>query len=373
MADDPNDTPDFGSLNLDALDLSIGEDTTTADLEKEEAKTNEEETPNPEDPPVPPSGDETEELEEEEKPPVPPEGGNPDADPIPDDPDAEPISLVDEIQKTKFGYEDLEYEKTDDEEANLVNMTKAVAERMAEDRLKQTLGEDTEASRLYDFLKNGGDVRKFVDVNAPTNDFTTMEFNEDNTDQHKSLLRAKLTEEGESKESIDSIIEEFEAGGVLKSQAKRALGYLQREQEAQKEGLIKQQREEQIQRAAQAQQFWDNQKSIIDKSDNFGGLPITEKEKDDFYNFISQADETGFSKFQRKVQELSPEQALAMQLVVYRGLDLSSFVKTATRTSAARTLRDKLTDTKPQTGTGTSRQRAETPGAVDFSNAGSIA
>lgn len=252
----------------------------------------------------------------------------------------EALRLTDEIKET-LGYElDGEYEDTIE---GLVELTKDAAGQMAEQELGGLFSQFPEVQDLLQYRLNGGDPETFFDTYKQSLEWSDVEFDEENADQHEQIVASYFQSEGWDNDEIKETIEDFRESGILDRQANRFLDKLAEKQENQKEELLKQQQKKKEEQQEQIKEFWNDVEEKVDKARDFKGLPIKEAQKDEFFDYLSKpVNEQGMSQRDVDVQNADMETQLAMDLLLYYDFDLSDIIDKKAKSKKAGDLRERL-------------------------------
>ena len=246
-------------------------------------------------------------------------------------------SLISEIL-TKFGYEDIEADFEESTEG-LIQLTNVLSDRKAEETLDNLFESFPTLYQHFEYLRNGGDPRAFMEtVQEP--DWKATEINDTNA---KQVLREYFKARGEEENFIEDMIEAYEDKNVLTDKATQAKAALANVQEKKREQLVQAQKLEAEKRQKETEQVWNTVKSTITSSSEFAGIPITERDKSKFIEFISApVDRNGSTQRDIAASKLTLEQQLAMDLLLFKGMDLKRIVELKAGTKQASSLRDRL-------------------------------
>lgn len=153
-----------------------------------------------------------------------------------------------------------------------------------------------EVEALDNFVKQGGDLKKYLTIDAEL-DLDDIDI-EDETNQ-KLVVKQLLKEKGFSTKKIDKLVSRYEEAGLLEDEAQDALEDLKEIKEERKKQLLEDQKKayrEQIQRQ---QQFYDNVVSEIKGLKNIRGITVPEKDKKVLMDYILKPDTDGKTKYQK--------------------------------------------------------------------------
>lgn len=250
------------------------------------------------------------------------------------------MSLIEEIV-AQMGYDDIEGDFEESTEG-LIKLTNALSERRAVETLDNLFDSMPTLKQHFEYLRSGGDPNAFMEtVKEP--DWSTTTIDEKNA---KDVLRSYFKARGDEDAFIDDMIEAYEDKGTLKEKAEQAKGALAKVQENKREQLVKAQKEQAELQQKEAEKIWNTVKTTVMDATELAGVPITEREKSKFIEFISApVDSRGNTQRDIAASQLKLEQQLALDYLIYKGLDLKKLVDIKAGTKTAATLRDRLKDT----------------------------
>lgn len=299
----PNPDGGFRNSNIDEnINVNADEFESLDDEELEDIKNNNIEVKNKKEKPVE-EGTEEEEIEEEDiedKPKRKP--GRPRKEETIEEETEEEEEVEDNNEEnvvTNFFdamAEKLNWEFEEDEDKpksvdELINYFQNVIE---ENSKPEYSSEEVEA--LDNFVKQGGDLKKYLTIDAEL-DLDDIDI-EDETNQ-KLVVKQLLKEKGFSTKKIDKLVSRYEEAGLLEDEAQDALEDLKEIKEEKKKQLLEDQKKayrEQIQRQ---QQFYDNVVSEIKGLKNIRGITVPEKDKKVLMDYILKPDTDGKTKYQK--------------------------------------------------------------------------
>lgn len=267
----------------------------------------------------------------------------------------------------KIGYDlgDTEYE---DSPEGIVKMTREMSERMATEQLDSIFEKFPSVQRHLDYVMNGGEPERMLGIERET-DWSTAKV--DSAEAQKDVLRAYFKARGDNDEMANDMIEVFEDKKTLAAKAEGARQALAQHQEQRKEALAAEQRKIAAQRQKEAEESWNHVKKVVTESNDLHGIPLTEKERGKFMDYISKpVTREGYTQRDLDAQKMTVDKQLALDLILFRNFDLGKVVDTKAKTVAAANLRDRL---KADSGRATNKQaRQSTPGSGSDVTFGSI-
>lgn len=187
-----------------------------------------------------------------------------------------------------------EFEEDEDKPKNVDELINYFQNVIEENSKPEYSSEEVEA--LDNFVKQGGDLKKYLTIDAEL-DLDDIDI-EDETNQ-KLVVKQLLKEKGFSTKKIDKLVSRYEEAGLLEDEAQDALEDLKEIKEERKKQLLEDQKKayrEQIQRQ---QQFYDNVVSEIKGLKNIRGITVPEKDKKVLMDYILKPDTDGKTKYQK--------------------------------------------------------------------------
>lgn len=299
----PNPDGGFRNSNIDEnVNVDADEFESLDDEELEDIKKNNIEVKNKKENPVE-EGTEEEEIEEgdiEDKPKRKP--GRPrkeetieeeaeEEEEIEDNNEENVVTNFFDVMAEKLNWE---FEEGEDKPKNVDELINYFQNVIEENSKPEYSSEEVEA--LDNFVKQGGDLKKYLTIDAEL-DLDDIDI-EDETNQ-KLVVKQLLKEKGFSTKKIDKLVSRYEEAGLLEDEAQDALEDLKEIKEEKKKQLLEDQKKayrEQIQRQ---QQFYDNVVSEIKGLKNIRGITVPEKDKKVLMDYILKPDTDGKTKYQK--------------------------------------------------------------------------
>lgn len=153
-----------------------------------------------------------------------------------------------------------------------------------------------EVEALDNFVKQGGDLKKYLTIDAEL-DLDDIDI-EDETNQ-KLVVKQLLKEKGFSTKKIDKLVSRYEEAGLLEDEAQDALEDLKEIKEKKKKQLLEDQKKAYQIQLQRQQQFYDNVVSEIKGLKNIRGITVPEKDKKVLMDYILKPDTDGKTKYQK--------------------------------------------------------------------------
>jgi len=277
--------------------------------------------------------------------------------------DEEPdVSFVEDLGK-QFGLPDEELESYDDTWDDAMEVTKKAAENMAQQQINQLFKQYPDLAQYAQYRRHGGDPQDYYETVLNSQSYEDLEIGEDDVQTQEQLVRQRLEVQNTPEDQIDEEIQDYKDAGLLKRQAERSKQILQQHQEQKQEELLKEQERKAEQQRQQALEEQKEYKQIIQESNDLNGIRLPENEKQKFQEYLFEpADEDGRTQAEKKYQSLSKEDALAIDYLIMKDLDLGKLVDNLASTKKAGRLSDRLKkgkkrDVKDKSSRGGSRRR----------------
>ena len=299
----PNPDGGFRNSNIDEnVNVNADEFESLDDEELEDIKNNNIEVKNKKEKPVE-EGTEEEEIEEED---------------IEDKPKRKPgrprkEETIEEETEEEEGVEDnneenvvtnffdamaeklnWEFEEDEDKPKNVDELINYFQNVIEENSKPEYSSEEVEA--LDNFVKQGGDLKKYLTIDAEL-DLDDIDI-EDETNQ-KLVVKQLLKEKGFSTKKIDKLVSRYEEAGLLEDEAQDALEDLKEIKEERKKQLLEDQKKAYREQLQRQQQFYDNVVSEIKGLKNIRGITVPEKDKKVLMDYILKPDTDGKTKYQK--------------------------------------------------------------------------
>jgi hypothetical protein len=247
-------------------------------------------------------------------------------------------SLLSEIVQ-KLGYEDIDIAEYEETPEGLAKMTHEIGTRIAGETLDELFNSMPSLKQHFEFIRNGGDPKAFMESQAEP-DYSGMQVTAENA---KDVLRSYFKARGDEDAFIDDMIEAYEDKGSLKDKAEQAKNALAAVQERKREKMVEDQRKAAELQRQESEKVWNTVKDTVKNSSELAGLPVTERDKSKFIEFISAPiDKQGRTQRDLAASKLNLEQQLAMDFLLFKGVDLKKFVDAKAGTKQALSLRDRL-------------------------------
>lgn len=300
----PNPDGGFRNSNVDEnVNVNADEFESLDDEELEDIKNNNIEVKNKKEKPVEEQDTEEEEIEEEDiedKPKRKPgrprkeetiEEETEEEEDIEDNNEENVVTNFFDAMAEKLNWEFEEGEEKPKSVDELINYFQNVIE---ENSKPEYSSEEVEA--LDNFVKQGGDLKKYLTIDAEL-DLDDIDI-EDEANQ-KLVVKQLLKEKGFSTKKIDKLVSRYEEAGLLEDEAQDALEDLKEIKEEKKKQLLEDQKKAYQIQLQRQQQFYDNVVSEIKGLKNIRGITVPEKDKKVLMDYILKPDTDGKTKYQK--------------------------------------------------------------------------
>lgn len=187
-----------------------------------------------------------------------------------------------------------EFEEDEDKPKNVDELINYFQNVIEENSKPEYSSEEVEA--LDNFVKQGGDLKKYLTIDAEL-DLDDIDI-EDEANQ-KLVVKQLLKEKGFSTKKIDKLVSRYEEAGLLEDEAQDALEDLKEIKEERKKQLLENQKKAYHEQLQRQQQFYDNVVSEIKGLKNIRGITVPEKDKKVLMDYILKPDTDGKTKYQK--------------------------------------------------------------------------
>lgn len=187
-----------------------------------------------------------------------------------------------------------EFEEDEDKPKSVDELINYFQNVIEENSKPEYSSEEVEA--LDNFVKQGGDLKKYLTIDAELDlDYIDIE---DEANQ-KLVVKQLLKEKGFSTKKIDKLVSRYEEAGLLEDEAQDALEDLKEIKEERKKQLLEDQKKAYREQLQRQQQFYDNVVSEIKGLKNIRGITVPEKDKKVLMDYILKPDTDGKTKYQK--------------------------------------------------------------------------
>lgn len=211
----------------------------------------------------------------------------------------------------------------------------ALAEQLAVESYRIRVAEEAAKfptiGKFRKHLENGGDEASFFAQRAVLVDYNKISVPSENKEGRLDIIKQYLTKVAQNDEDTTKLVlDSIEDSGEVDKKYEAALGKLKAWQtstektEADKEVAAEREHEVKI------QQHWQSVNTIVSKGD-LAGIQIPAAEKEGFFSYIANAVENGYSQKELDYAQLSAEQKLQIDYLLYKKLSLEDLIKARVR------------------------------------------
>ena len=249
-------------------------------------------------------------------------------------------TVVSEILSA-FGYEtDNTYADTSE---GLINMTKDIAQTLADEQVNEVMNKFPLVRQHLEYVLNGGQSQDFMQAYDPNLDYNKIEVAQDDLRTQKGILSEYFNLKGHDQDFIQEMINDYSDSGKLHTKAEAARKALGKVQQQQQQQMVQQQKHMRSQQYQEQQQFWNNVADTIEKSQEFAGLTVPEREKTKFFNYISKpVNQEGYTQRDLDHANAEMDKKLAIDYLMFKGFNLDQIINTKAKTKNTKSLRDKI-------------------------------
>lgn len=154
-----------------------------------------------------------------------------------------------------------------------------------------------EVAALDEYVKNGGDIRKYLSIDAEV-DYDNIDI----TDEHnqKTIIKAFLKEKGMKDSQIERRLTRYEDSGVLEEEAEDALESMKEIVESKKQQLLEDQKKAAEVYRENQQRFYN---SVVDEVKNLNdirGIKVPAKDKEKLLNYLLKPEADGKTRYYKE-------------------------------------------------------------------------
>jgi len=242
---------------------------------------------------------------------------------------------------SSLGYEtDNKYEDTPE---GLTKMAQDVGSQLAEEQLDTLLQKFPLVADHLQYVISGGNSQDFMAVNDPRSDFSRMRIQEKDLAGQKYVLSEYFKSKGHDNKFINELMDDYQESGKLFAKAQNAQKSLATAQQQYKKQMLAQQQQAQQQQMQEQNKFWNGVYNTIDKSKEFQGIQIAEREKGKFFDYLSKpVTKEGYTQRDMDYSKANMDVKLAMDYLMYKGFNLDKLIDRKARTKSTQSLKDRI-------------------------------
>jgi hypothetical protein len=263
-------------------------------------------------------------------------------EPVAEETPAEETATVVAGVLDRLGYKvDREYEDT---EEGLVELTKDVGSQLAQEHMKQLMDEFPMVRQHLEYVMAGGESQNFMNKFDPRADYSKIALNKDDLSMQKMLVGNYFKMKGHDDAFIKDILEDYQDGGKLLGKAELAQKALVNAQRHERNEMLKRQQMQAQQARQEQRQFWDGVYDTINKSTEFSGISVPERDKKKFFKYVSAPiNQQGNTQRDLDHGNATLETKLAIDYLMFKGFKLDDIIKAKVGTAKAKDLKSRIT------------------------------
>jgi len=269
----------------------------------------------------------------------------------------ESLLISDQIADT-LGFE-LE-DEYDDTVSGLTSFVKDMSTELAETQMEQLLSQYPDVKEHLEYVLNGGESSQFFDTHNPQNDYSNIQMGEHDTTLQRAMLGEYFQSKGHSSDMITEMLNDYQDGGKLYNKAIIAQRELVNSQESTRTQTHQDQLEAHQAQQEQEEALWNDVAEAIESGNEFAGIRISDANKQDFFDYISQpVTEDGNTQRDLDYAESDMDIKLAIDYLMFNGFDLSDMIDTKARTQSVENLRSRIQDNESRVKSARKAQRTQ--------------
>lgn len=227
----------------------------------------------------------------------------------------------------KFGWDFTDETLEDNSFDGVINHLSSIVESNVEAIIDEELSVgDGSLKKMYEYMKDGGDPKKFVDVYFRPVDYSSVDL-EDNDDMQIKVVSDLLSRQGYDNDEIKDKIETYKEANILEKEANIAKKKMVAIEAKEKESIILEQKEYLKQKEEAQKNYWNSVKTSIKNWEKVGDFPIVEKDKDNFFRYLTERDKEGRTQYEKELAQ-DKEAAIKMAYIQYKKFNTESIKKT---------------------------------------------
>tara|TARA_Y100000401_G_C8316445_1_gene222749 strand:- start:297 stop:1445 length:1149 start_codon:yes stop_codon:yes gene_type:complete len=242
---------------------------------------------------------------------------------------------------SSLGYET--EDKYEDTAEGLTKMAKDVGSQMAEEQLDVLFQKFPLVKDHLQYVMSGGNSQDFMAVNDPRGDYSRMKVQEKDLAGQKYILSEYFKSKGHDNKFINELLDDYQESGKLYNKAQNAQKALASAQEQYKKQMIVQQQQQQQQQMQEQNKFWNGVYETIEKSKEFQGIKIVEREKGKFFDYLSKpVTKEGYTQRDVDYSNAQMDVKLAMDYLMFKGFNLDKLIDTKAKTKSTQSLKNRI-------------------------------
>ena len=249
------------------------------------------------------------------------------------------------IEKTGYNIEG-EFESSVD---GITEYIQKVTESVKREAVEGYVAKVPIVKDFAEYLANGGHPSRFIQTMFPETEFSEIKFEGDEDPKRETIIKEHLLSTGYNVDEVKGLMDDYRTSNLIIKMSDMALSKLQSAQAESKTKLLENQQKEAERQAKSVSDYWDNMKVIITKTNEVVGIPIVDKDKEAFFNYMALAtDDHGRSQAMIDMNPEDPTERMKIQYLVFKVKQDPQFfqkvIKTKVISSKAGELDDLLSE-----------------------------
>tara|TARA_R100001594_G_C4016577_1_gene258220 strand:- start:45 stop:1193 length:1149 start_codon:yes stop_codon:yes gene_type:complete len=242
---------------------------------------------------------------------------------------------------SSLGYET--EDKYEDTPEGLTKMAKDVGNQMAEEQLDVLFQKFPLVKDHLQYVMSGGNSQDFMAVNDPRGDYSRMKVQEKDLAGQKYVLSEYFKSKGHDNKFINELLDDYQESGKLFAKAQNAQKSLATAQQQYKKQMLVQQQKAQQQQVQEQNKFWNGVYDTIDKSKDFQGIQVAEREKGKFFDYLSKpVTKEGYTQRDIDYSKANMDVKLAMDYLMFKGFNLEKLIDKKAKTKSTQSLKNRI-------------------------------
>lgn len=265
------------------------------------------------------------------------------------------VTVASEISKV-LGFEvDNEYADTVE---GLTEFVRDISQDVAENQIQELFEQFPLVQQHLDYLLAGGDSEKFFESHNPQLDYAQIQLRENDQGTQRAILAQYFQAKGHDNDFINEMLEDYEDSGKMFAKAEVAKNALATAQKAERDQLLARQQEQYDAQQKQQEEFWDGVAQTIESGNEFAGIRIPDRDKRNFFDYISAPTDNGRTQRDIDYAEAPMEVKLAIDYLMYSGFKLDDIIQTKARTESVKNLKSRIRNTEERVKNARKTQRS---------------
>ena len=154
-----------------------------------------------------------------------------------------------------------------------------------------------EVAALDEYVKNGGDIRKYLSIDAEV-DYDNIDITDERN--QKTIIKAFLKEKGMKDTQIERRLTRYEDSGVLEEEAEDALESMKEIVESKKQQLLADQKKAADTYRENQQRFYNSVVEEVKNLNDIRGIKVPAKDKEKLLNYLLKPEADGKTRYYKE-------------------------------------------------------------------------